>query len=277
MSLPGERKEIEISYRERGSGGTPLLLVHGAGTSSLYFDELHNLLSQKRRTVAIDLPGHGKSGPLPLDVAQASMPTAGGPALPTAGGPAGLLAHYRDTTAALAERLGLGRFVLAGHSMGGAVAQLFAAAYPDRLAGLVLIATGARLRVGPQVFDVLEHRFAEVSQLLALSAYSPATDRALAARWAALHVQCTQEVMLADFRACHTFDERAALARLEMPTLIVGGADDWFTPPKLQQELAAGIRSARLQLLPRAGHAVPQERPDEVARLIGESPLPPAG
>jgi pimeloyl-ACP methyl ester carboxylesterase len=240
-----------ICYRDRGKGLPALLLVHGAGASSLCFAELVNRLGRKRRVVAVDLPAHGNSVPHRL-----------------AARPAQLLSAYRDAVAELAERLGLGRFVLIGHSMGGAVAQLFAQRYADRLAALVLLGTGARLRVGPQVFRVLEHRARDVAAFFAASAYSPATSVAQAARWAAAHVQTSTEVLVADFRACDGFDERERLGQLDVATTIIGGADDVLTPPALQHELAGLIPRAELALLPRAGHAVFQERADEVARLV---------
>jgi pimeloyl-ACP methyl ester carboxylesterase len=241
-----------VSYRQHGEGRPAVLLVHGAGGSSLHFEELLRLVGgHGRRTLALDLPGHGSSPPL-------RRPPA----------PAELLEVYRDVVAEAAESLGLGRFVLAGHSMGGAVAQHFALAYPDRLEALVLIATGARLKVAPSLLDTIRHRFDEYSGLMASLGYSPATPAQRAREWAALGLQAPQQVVLADFMACASFDLRQRLADLRCPTLVISASDDLLTPPELQQQLADLIPRARLEPVTRAGHFLNFERPAAVAEPV---------
>jgi pimeloyl-ACP methyl ester carboxylesterase len=241
-----------VSYRQHGEGRPAVLLVHGAGGSSLHFEELLRLVGgHGRRTLALDLPGHGSSPPL-------RRPPA----------PAELLEVYRDVVAEAAESLGLGRFVLAGHSMGGAVAQHFALAYPDRLEALVLIATGARLKVAPSLLDTIRHRFDEYSGLMASLGYSPATPAQRAREWAVLGLQAPQQVVLADFMACASFDLRQRLAELRCPTLVISASDDLLTPPALQQQLADLIPRARLEPVARAGHFLTFERPAAVAEPV---------
>ena len=246
----------QIAYRERGDAQRrpPLIFIHGAGSSSLNFSELLNRLGQNHRVIALDLPGHGNSSPLP------DLPGSGD-----------LLATYRDIVAEFGERIGAGRFVLIGHSMGGAIAQLFALEYPDRLDHLVLMATGARLRVSPQLFDVLENHFDNVPQLVAAVAYSPHTSAEQAKAWAASQIQASQEIVVADFRACDQLDLRQRVAEIGCPTTIFSGADDRLTAPKLQDRLAEQIPGARLHRLSRAGHQLMVERADEVARLLEEA------
>lgn len=244
--------EQSVSYREHGQGRPAVLLVHGAGGSSLHFAELLRLVGgHGRRVLALDLPGHGSSPPL-------RRPPA----------PADLLEVYRDVVAEAAESLGLGRFVLAGHSMGGAVAQHFALAYPDRLEALVLVATGARLKVAPSLLDTIRHRFDEYSELMASLGCSPVTPVQQANRWAALALQAPQQVVLADFLACASFDLRERIAEIRSSTWILSASDDLLTPPKLQQQLADLIPRARLAPVARAGHFVAFERPEAVAELV---------
>jgi 3-oxoadipate enol-lactonase len=68
--------------------------------------------------------------------------------------------------------------------------------------------------------------------------------------------------------ALATLDERAGLARIRAPTLVIGGAQDTAIPPEHQRALAAAIPGARLELLDPGAHVVSAERPDEVSRLI---------
>jgi pimeloyl-ACP methyl ester carboxylesterase len=241
-----------ISYREQGAGeGPPLLLVHGAGGSSLCFVELLDLLGRHRRVVALDLPGHGRS-----------------PRLDPPPPPSELLERYRDVVAELGERLGLGRFVLVGHSMGGAVALLFGLAYADRLAHLVLLASAARLKVAPPLLEAIRDRFDGLADMLGAVGYSAASDPRQVQRWAADQLQAPQEVVLDDFRACALFDVRERLGALDCPTLVVSGADDRLTPPRWQQRAVELLPRARLETVSRAGHFLFCERPDEVARLV---------
>jgi pimeloyl-ACP methyl ester carboxylesterase len=240
-----------IAYREAGRVRPPLLLVHGAASSSLCFAELVSLLGRQRRAVALDLPGHGRS-----------------PAFAAAGVPSTLLERYRDVVAELAEQLGLGRFVLAGHSMGGAVALRFALDLPERLERLVLIATGARLPVAPELTTLVRERFAELPALLAASGFSPESEPRAVARWAARQVQAPPEVALADFKACALHDLRDRLESLRVPTLVLSAADDRLTPPRLQQQLAQRIPGARLTTLTRAGHLLTWERPEALAQAM---------
>ena len=111
---------------EDGSGeGTPVLFAHAfAGSSAQWSPQLRHLAAS-RRAVAIDLHGHGRSDA-------------------SAGAPYDI-ASFADDIQSAADALKLDRFVIVGHSLGGAAAIQYAADYPDRVAGLVLVATPGRL------------------------------------------------------------------------------------------------------------------------------------
>ena len=241
-----------VSFREQGEGFPAILLVHGAGGSSLGFIELLAVMGGRgRRLVALDLPGHGSSPPF-------DPPPS----------PSGLLEAYRDLIAAFGERIGLGRFVLVGHSMGGAVGQLFALAHPDRLEALVLVATAARLKVAPALLETIRHHFDRLPTFFAATGYSPATDRGRVERWSTSQIQAPREQVLADFLACARFDLRDQVAAITCPTWILSAVDDLLTPPALQEQLKTLIPRARLEPISRAGHFLPMERADRLARPI---------
>jgi pimeloyl-ACP methyl ester carboxylesterase len=248
IQLGGQR----ISYREQGEGRPPLLLIHSAGGSSFQFAELINLLARgRRRVVALDLPGHGSS-----------------PGFAAAPHPSELLERYRDVVAEAGEVLGLGKFVLVGHSMGGAVAQQVALTYPERVAGLVLVATAARLKVAPLLLAAIRHQFDHLPTMLEGVGFSPASDPGQVASWAARQIQAPQDVVLADFLACGSFDLRDRVTSISCPTLVISATDDRLTPPQLQQRLAELIPRSTLEVVHRAGHMVFWERPDLVAELV---------
>lgn len=230
-----------LRLRDEGeSSRCPLVFIHGAGASSVTWMDVVRRASGRRRCVAPDLPGHGQSDPwhdASLDV-------------------------YRDAVGTVCAKLEVARAVLVGHSMGGAIALRAALSWPDRVAGLILVATGARLKVAPALHEVIGQRFADYPEALRLGAFSPSTPRDLQDRWMAVAVGAPQDVCAADFHAIDGFDVRPRLGEIKVPALVIGGADDLLTPPKLQRELAAGLPNARVEIIPHAGHMVMWERPD---------------
>jgi pimeloyl-ACP methyl ester carboxylesterase len=230
-----------LRLRDEGEGRkTPVCLVHGAGASSVVWMDAVRRLAPRRRVIAPDLPGHGQSDRWhpPDDVS---------------------IAMYRDAVGTVCAQLKIPRVILVGHSMGALVALSAAATWPERVAGLVLVAGGARLPVSPDVYRHVES--ADFAEWLAGLAYSPATPREIVERWAGISQTAEAEITRADFRAVERFDGRELLGRVRAPALVVGGEDDLLAPPSLGKELSK-IPGSTLVLLPRAGHALMLERPD---------------
>jgi pimeloyl-ACP methyl ester carboxylesterase len=246
------------AWLEAGAG-PPLILVHGAGGSADLWQPQLEGLADVARVVAPDLPGHGPGG------------GRGGPSI----------AWYADWLAAFVEALGAGGVVLAGHSMGGAIAQAFALAQPGRLAGLVLLATAARLQVLVRIVDLLRERPREGLGLirdLSFAADTPAERVAVVDR---VLREISPLVTLGDYLACDRFDARARLAAIRAPTLVVTGTEDRITPPSHGRALAEVIAAARLVEVPGAGHFPQLEQPAAVnaaiRELLEELPRVPAG
>ena len=117
LTLPGPAGALAID--DGGGGGLPVVFVHSlAGNSSHWAAQLEHL-RPSRRAVALDLRGHGRSEP----------PKNGDYSI----------AGMAGDVAAVVDALGLDRFVLVGHSMGGGVALSYAGAHPERVAGLLLV------------------------------------------------------------------------------------------------------------------------------------------
>jgi pimeloyl-ACP methyl ester carboxylesterase len=230
----------------RGSSGRPplpLVCVHGAGSSSVVWMEVVRRLSPLRRVVAPDLPGHGQWDPwhAPDEVS---------------------IAMYRDAVGSVCAQLKVERAVLMGHSMGALVALDAAAAWPERVAGLILVNGGVRLPVAPEVFVKLGGDFVRFGKWLARVVWSPATPRDVVERWGTIAFTADQPITLADFRAVERDDGATAAARVKAPTLVLGGEDDLMTPPRLTRELAAAIAGARAVVVSEAGHMIVQEQPE---------------
>jgi pimeloyl-ACP methyl ester carboxylesterase len=232
-----------LRIRDEGEGGkTPVCLIHGAASSSVVWMEAVRRIAPRRRVIALDLPGHGQSDRWhpPPEVS---------------------IAMYRDAVGTVCAHLKIPKVILVGHSMGGLIALSAAATWPERVAGLVMVGSGARLRVSPAVHQQIQKDFSHFNEWFARIGWSAATPLEIVERWAGISMTADQEITAADFQAVDRFDGRELPARIKTPTLILGAADDLATPPKLSEELSA-IAGARVTILPRAGHWMMLEQPD---------------
>jgi len=220
--------------------GQKIVLVHGAGGNSSRWRYQVKALAGDYSPIALDLPGHGLSGGQPCD--QVFL--------------------YREWVKQFADSLGLKKFVLAGHSMGGAIALDFALTYRSYLTGLILVSTGAKLRVDPARLE--SYKKGEFRAEWARMSYSPAALPDLVEKGVAEALAVDPAVRYADFLACDRFDVTSRLANISTPTLVVCGLEDVATPAKFSQYMAENIAGAKLVLQPGAAHMVTLEKPEEV-------------
>lgn len=235
------------AWLEAGSG-PPLVLVHGAGGSADLWRRQLDGLADVTRVVAPDLPGHG-----PL----------GGRGKPSVAGYAAWLEGFLAV-------LDAEPVVLVGHSMGGAVAQTLALARPERLAGLVLVGTGARLRVLARIVDLLRHHPREGQSVIRELSFAAGAPRECTEMVDRVLREGAPLVTLGDYLACDRFDVGERLAALRTPTLVLTGTEDRLTPPKYGRFLAEAIPGARLVEIPAAGHFPHLEQPVAVNTAIRE-------
>ncbi len=229
------------AYLDAGRG-RPVALVHGAGgRGEVWLPQLTGL-GDVARLLAVDLPGHGA----------------------TAGQSCRSVDAYAAWLIGLLDAMALERVALVGHSMGGAIAQTIALEHSERLRGLVLVGTGARLRVLPRILELLRDDPPAGATLLASLAYSPRTPRGVVIEAERVLHATPPLVTLGDFLACDRFDVMAKVGAVRAPTLVLVGRDDRLTPPKYAAFLAASIRGARLVEIAGAGHFPQLEQPAAV-------------
>jgi pimeloyl-ACP methyl ester carboxylesterase len=225
----------------------PAILIHGAGGQHLFWPaQLRRLHDQ--RIFAPDLPGHGKSTGLGHHT----------------------IADYVSVLLEFIRSLNLSTVVLVGHSMGGAIALDFAAREPRRVLGLVLVGSGARLRVAPDLLRTTSaiETFPEAVRLLTERSFAPRTDARLKELAARRLAETRPPVLHGDLLACDAFDASGRLAAIAAPTLIVCGAADQMTAPVQSAYLREHIAGSRLEMVPDAGHMVMLEKPEVVAQLL---------
>ncbi len=236
------------STRASGNEATPpLVLIHGAGGSHLHWPRQLRRLSTTD-VYALDLPGHGKSE----GVGRQSIPA------------------YSEQLLEWMKDVWVQRPVLVGHSMGGAIALQTALDSPSSLSGLVLVGSGARLRVAETFLQssMSEETMDQAVQVLIEWSYSAGASRSMREQSARDMRKTRATVLHNDFVACNGFDVMTRLGELLLPVLIVCGSEDRLTPEKYSRYLATHLPDARLVLLPGAGHMVMLEQPQATAEAV---------
>lgn len=249
---------VGITHEERGHG-PPLLFLHGIGGDAACWRPQLAAFSEGYRALAWNMPGYGSSASLP------EMTFAG----------------LADALLGLLDRLDIARVHLVGHSMGGMVAQEFAATRPDRLRSLVLVATSAAFgrADGAWQREFLASRLGPLEQgrsmaNLAAGMVAGLVGEAPEPAGITQAVSSMSRVPEAAYRAALqcllTFDRRDALARIEAPTLLLAGERDQTAPAAVMERMAAKIPQARFLVLPRAGHLANLEQPARFNRTLGD-------
>lgn len=242
--------DLYYHVHQGGNGGKPpVVFLHGAGGNHLYWPaQLRHLPGY--RTFALDLPGHGKSG----------------------GHGRQSIVDYANSVVDWLEAIELHRAVFAGHSMGSAIVQTLALDYSERVSGLILVGSGARLRVDS---EILQNAANQTTFLTAVTSvvnrsFSEQADLRLVELAARRMAEVRPSVYHGDLLACERFDLIEQVAEIHQPTLVICGADDQMTPPRYAQFLSGTISAARLEIIPGAGHMVMLEQPDLVTSVIKE-------
>jgi pimeloyl-ACP methyl ester carboxylesterase len=248
-----ESNGFYLNVEQRGAGAPALVFLHYWGGSSRTWGRVIDALAREFRTVAIDQRGWGKSEAPAVGYALSDM--------------------ANDAEAVIAA-LDLERFLLIGHSMGGKVSQLIASRRPRGLTGLALVAPSPPsplnlpldVRQGMvRAYDSRDSVIATVEQVLAPNGLDPDDLEAVIAD--SLAGSPAAKVAWPLFASQE--DITAAVAGIEVPTLVISGEGDRVDPPDvLRRELLPRIPQAQLHVLPGIGHLLPYEAPCDVAALI---------
>lgn len=243
LRLPGPHDRV-ITVRHNDGAGPAVLLVHGAGGNRFIYDELGELLQDFSIWVP-SLPGRtGTDGEAPRTAAEAAT-------------------FLNEVVRAL----GLNEVALVGHSYGGGVVIEYALRFEAR--AIVLVATGARLRVHPAIFAALEYGVTHGHHApVPDAAFGQPPEKELVERIEAARRKTPAGTALADWQAANAFDRMNDLASIRVPALIVSGTNDTLTPLKYAQYMAERVPGARLEVVGGAGHMLPHERPAEFAALL---------
>lgn len=259
---------VRLHYIEWGAETAPAwLLLHGFTGTARQWQPLAEAFCHRYRIIALDQRGHGLSGW-------------------AAGGAYGTGDHMGDI-AALVERLGLEGPLVAGHSMGGRNALMYAACYPEKVSRLVLVDArpgpdAASSRALESMVDNLPTHVASLKEAAAaVRGYFPRISPAMALhlarhRWKRLpggglvprHDPALE--VAARRGGFAPEDLTPLLGQIACPTLVVRGEDSDILSPHSAQLLARSIPGARLVEIAGAGHLVPWEQPEAFHRAVAD-------
>jgi len=249
----------KIAYRIHANSGKPrLALIHSLALSGAMWDETIAELGGDAEIMVYDCRGHGQSerrpGPYSVEL-------------------------FADDLADLFDCCGWSSAVVAGCSMGGCVAQAFAAAYPERVRGLALIDTTSWY--GPTAPKDWKERGARPAKDGFASMVEFQLSRWFSDGFRNSHPEVAErmkQIFLANTAACYQAscemlgdaDLRAALPGFRMPVSVIVGEDDYATPVAMAQQLHESIANSTLSVIPGARHTTPVECPREIAGFLGD-------
>ncbi len=245
-----EGRQGHLRVDDGGSGGLPILFVHGNGGNRTQWAPQLRHLRPGRRAAAFDLRGMGES-----ETARNADYSVEG---------------FAEDVAAVADALGFERFVLVGHSYGGAVVAAYAGQHPERLAGLVFAdvagdirnpppAQAEALRRGllPEHYEEFTRRWFEGILVRGTAATKEAVFRSLRAT--------RPEVFIAATTGLYSFDPAAALSAYRGPRIHIASflADN---PAAIHR----AFKDMPVRVVPDASHWLMLDRPDDFNRLLNE-------
>jgi len=159
--------------------------------------------------------------------------------------------------------------VIYGHSLGGAIAQLYGLKYSNEIRALVLIATGAKLKVPAARLAAYKEM---ISDRAAWRKYVEGIYNRIAPEVGQTAIEARirigPEVILNDFLCCDRFDILDMVHTIKLPTLVICGSQDEMTPVKFARYLSDKINGAALVIIEGASHWVFMEKPKEVNQAI---------
>ena len=222
--------------------GMKLVFLHGAGCSSLSF---YYQLRHFRSAKAIDLPGHPD------------------------GKPCESVDGYVEWVRGFIRARRYKNVILCGHSMGGAIAMQYALNYPEELQGLILLGTGARLRVHPHYLERCKESGDDNMPWLEQHLdYYRDVDEEVFPVLRQRAAEMGPQIEFNDLKACNGFDIMERVGEITLPTKIICGSDDVMTPVKYSNFLANSIEGASEAIIPGGSHFVHMEKYQKVNEQI---------
>jgi abhydrolase domain-containing protein 6 len=254
-----ERTADGVAYFARdGRRGLPVVAIHGFGGDKETWLLMAALIGRARGIVGIDLPGHGRSD----DVAEARAS----------------IRHHAEAVVRTLDHLGLERAIVCGNSMGGGVALRLAASWPDRVAGVVLVASVGRdvhaggARAWADGNNPLIPRADDVEQFMALTLERPPPVGRAVIRYVVTQRVQRAEALRRMFRGFVLAGGDAGVptevGHIACPALVIHGDQDRIIDKHTSEDLTRALPRAELVMMRGVGHVPQLEAPRATSRLV---------
>jgi pimeloyl-ACP methyl ester carboxylesterase len=254
---------IRIHYKDTGPQDAPVLLfLHGFGSSLQTWDVWAGSLEQKYRVIRLDLPGFGLTGPSPSND----------------------YSEFNDvnTLTQFVDKLGVSELSVIGHSMGGKIAWTFAAAHPDRVKALVLMAPdgfpqpeaiGTKPYAMPAIMGLMKYclprYFVRKSIEPAFADESALDDKMVSRYHDMLRAPGVRAAILERGNQTIYTDPVPRLKKIKAPTLLLWGEEDKMIPSSNATSYAGVLAQSQTVFIPKLGHLLHEEQADiGLAQLV---------
>jgi pimeloyl-ACP methyl ester carboxylesterase len=252
LEVNGQRVYAATGNRPLDAAKASVVFVHGTGQDhSIWVLPTRYFARHDRNVLAVDLPGHGRSGGAPLETVEA----------------------IADWLIAVLDAAGLAQAAVVGHSLGSLVALAAAARHPDRVRSIAMVAVALPMRVADGLLEAARNNRHEAIEMLNVWGFSssaqlggnPAPGLWMQGGGLRLLERARPGVIHIDLRACNDYaaglEHAAAVA---CPALLILGERDRLTPARAARTLADTLPHAETFLLMGCGHALLAEAPDPV-------------
>ncbi|MEM7466453.1 MAG: alpha/beta hydrolase [Pseudomonadota bacterium] len=236
-----------ITNREiPGDVGKRVVYIHGTGCNGRVFERHINAIPE-HHALALDLSGHGES---------------------SGSGYRGVVDHAH-WVASFIQSMDWEPCVVAGHSMGGGIAIALAIYFPELVERLLLIDTGARLRVAPAVIDYAKRIAAGgVDKVNNRQGFADGTAERTIKDLRAINVNENPNVTLKDWYADDSCDFLSRVGDIKIPSLAICGREDQLTPLKYHEYLRDNMPNCKLEIIDNAGHWPFVEQPQHFDEIV---------
>jgi pimeloyl-ACP methyl ester carboxylesterase len=240
---------VDVDKREDKTDGTPLVFVHGAGSSHLIWSLQLREFSKDYRTIALDLSGHGKSEDIE--------------------GTPSIEMNYAEEVAALVRHLNLDCFILVGHSMGGGVAMSYTLKENVlRPKALVLVDTSSDLDLSKFRAGLMKETIEDRIYFFKSRIFENYTDSYQIKKLDDEIRLANPLVMTRDLAACSEFNITDRLGEIAIPTFVLVGEDDDIITPAIAADFEKKFPRADIAVVKDADHIPMVEEPEEFNRLF---------
>jgi pimeloyl-ACP methyl ester carboxylesterase len=252
LDINGHEVYVATGNRVPDAQKDTVLFLHGTGQDhTIWVLPTRYFARHDRNVLAVDLPGHGRSGGKPLETIEAMA----------------------DWAVQVLDEAGLATAAVVGHSLGSLVAIATAARHPQRVRAIALVGVTVPMPVSGHLLDNAKEDRHEAIEMLNYWGFSKSAQlggNATPGNWMLgsgmrLREKAGPGVIHTDLNACNEYIEGMEhAATIDCPALLILGERDMLTPVRSAMKVAAALPNAEKAVLEGSGHALLSERPDPV-------------